>query len=287
MNKKFKFTESEIKELYEKHLTGVSCVDLAKEEKVNQATILNSFKRFGLVTRRFSRKKNTIIYDNFFDKIDTEIKAYLLGFIAADGNIYKHKHSESYYLNVSVHEKDLYIIQLLQMYISPTVKIQHKPEKKQVKIAICSKKLFDSLYMLGIVPNKTYKEIHTIALLQDNVKPHFIRGFFDGDGTIGKYTTHTNKNRDLYSFNIVSKRGLVLTHILKEFKISASITYFISKDVFNLSTLNRKDILKIKQYLYTNANFYFTRKRDIFTLAEYELNTEISQDLTLKAVRNA
>lgn len=256
--------KEKILKLHRLHEKGFSCVYISKLENVTPVTINNWFNKYNLKIERYSRQKTTVVNDYFFSKIDSEIKAYLLGFIAADGNVYKHKHSNSYYLNINVHMQDLYIIELIQKYISPTSKIQFKQKNNQYKIAITSKQLFFDLGKLGIIPNKTYSEINTLLKIPKYLRIDFIRGYFDGDGTVGVYKDKKQHDRYNYIFSIVSKKSLVLAHIMQELNATLRLTYNLKTDVFYLRSNYKKSIKKLYFLLYTNANYFFRRKRNKF-----------------------
>ena len=54
------------------------------------------------------------INHNFFENIDSEAKAYLLGFLAADGNV-SHNTNK---ITLHIGEKDVYVANLLKEFIT-------------------------------------------------------------------------------------------------------------------------------------------------------------------------
>ena len=46
----------------------------------------------------------------------------------------------------------------------------------------------EDLHNLGVVENKTYKELHIPKQIPNELIKHFIRGYFDGDGSLNYYT---------------------------------------------------------------------------------------------------
>ena len=111
---------------------------------------------------------NREIRHNFFSNIETELQAYLLGFIASDGSINLKRHT----LCIHINEKDKEIFELFKV-ISPNAYTQEcKPtesiskvqgrtvkNKGSIRLSISSKILIEDLYKLGIEENKTYKEM--------------------------------------------------------------------------------------------------------------------------------
>lgn len=74
------------------------------------------------------RKYN--VNDDFFKNIDSEIKAYLLGFFLADGTYgLGARCTKSYRFQVTLQEEDLEIISLFKEFIVPTKEIAYKVPK--------------------------------------------------------------------------------------------------------------------------------------------------------------
>lgn len=119
--------------------------------------------------------------DNIFDEIDTEDKAYLLGWIASDGSL-----NENNAINISLHKDDESVLHVINDIVSggelPIKDIKGKPLKS---IAICSKKISDRVCeLLNIKKEKKDKIVNFPELKNDELKWAFIRGLFDGDGWI-------------------------------------------------------------------------------------------------------
>ena len=65
------------------------------------------------------KEKRQYFNENFFESIDSEIKAYLLGFLFADGYVNIRRNNTSYRFGVEVSEKDKSILYLFIQYIYP------------------------------------------------------------------------------------------------------------------------------------------------------------------------
>ena len=112
--------------------------------------------------------------DNFFDDIDSEIKAYLLGFLYADGYI-----SKDGRIGILLNIKDEYIIKIIQKYIAPESKIQHLNYQNfkrdpQVKIRFKSKQLYKKLQDFGFTTDKTHTPCNILYKIPDIYKKDFI-----------------------------------------------------------------------------------------------------------------
>lgn len=127
---------------------------------------------------------------NFFENESVRL-AYWMGFMYADGNL--SKNGTSYSLRISIVENDRNLLEQFSSDINLNInkigiKILKNNGKPQVHIGIGHKKLGELLKKWGIVPNKTYNFVEPNIL--DELLPHFIRGWIDGDGSID---TKTNR----------------------------------------------------------------------------------------------
>lgn len=131
-----------------------------------------------------------LVRQNFFENIQTEIQAYLLGFYVADGSLNRKRGT----IRVKVTETDKAIVDLFAKYISPDARNVINDSfdmigasgkeihvKNSAQVDITSKILSNSLDKLGYGERKTYSDLHLPDLSPELLK-HFIRGYFDGDG---------------------------------------------------------------------------------------------------------
>lgn len=128
------------------------------------------------------------INEDFFETIDTEEKAYWLGFIQADGCIYTTP-SYGYRLEITLQETDRQHLKkfsdIFNIELKERIQILNNINYKYVVFNIYSKKIFCDLLNVGIEERKTYSETtNVICNVPDNLIHHFIRGVFDGDGCI-------------------------------------------------------------------------------------------------------
>lgn len=120
-----------------------------------------------------------VVEHGFFSALDSPNKAYLVGFIFADGNLRISK--GNYALRISLHPKDLVLLEKIRDLLSPTVKIR-KTSMGLVSLEITSKQLFLDLGEIGVYPNKTYLDV--VPKIPPRLYCHYLRGLFDGDGTV-------------------------------------------------------------------------------------------------------
>lgn len=211
--------------------------------------------------------------DSFFSVIDTERKAYWLGFLYADGNVLQEKHS--FRTRLTLTESDSDIIEELKKDLEATHNIYHwkshgYPNSKPLKVlAITSRKMFEDLGRLGCYPRKSLTlRFPTSDQVPDHLIRHFIRGYFDGDGCI------------TFKIPAESKRPFIQIEGTKEFLESLrkcldvhgipvdSKLYKRHKNrltnAYNLRIMAAKKVKAMYHFLYDEATFWMKRKRDRF-----------------------
>lgn len=116
--------------------------------------------------------------EDFFKIIDSEIKAYFLGFIFADGYV----NEKNNYVEITIHKKDKEILDNLKIYLYPDGRPLKIIKNNYIRLVINSKIIVTDLVKYGCMQAKTYK----IKFPKINRKyySHFIRGYFDGDGCV-------------------------------------------------------------------------------------------------------
>ena len=256
---------------------------------------MNRTQQLEFIQNNYQATKHHIskrqIRHKFFTDIQTEIQAYLLGLHASDGSVDETRKT----FRMSVSEQDVETINLYKTFISNNAKIYryeggvvHGRKNKIYKqppfisIDITSSELVKSLVDLGFGYKKTYCELHLPKINQELIK-HFIRGYFDGDGCITCWYVGAKGNRKervRAKFDVVSKTKSILQEIQNIFRlegIKTQINYLKRDDMYRLCTSSKTQIIKIFNYLYSDSNFYLSRKYNKFY---HYVNTEVTQLIT-------
>ena len=204
------------------------------------------------------RKYN--LNENYFENINTHEKAYILGFIYADGSIFKN------YLSIVISKKDIEILNFINRELNSEYQIKDFGEN-YVKLTICSEKLINDLTSLGIIQNKTYLS-KTLTLNNNNIFfPSMICGFFDGDGSI-----YSNKrfNRKQKEFTCSFSSNIWVLQEIKDFLLNNNISSckirHRRENNFScqLEIRGAINIEKIYNLLYKNTTFFLNRKHNRF-----------------------
>ena len=195
--------------------------------------------------------------NKYFSNINSCDKAYFLGLIFADGNIRSSNNKKN--LSISLTESDAYILELFNRYanFNSNLFINHKEDIKPRKgLSIHSQKIYDDLIKLGVEENKS-KKLMTIPKIRKNLIPHFIRGYFDGDG-IAKSNGYIGFCGDYNMLSFI-KEQLINECNVKDNKI----TFNKSNNIYYIQWSSKKDRNTIFNYLYKN-------KKDLYLKRKYE-----------------
>jgi len=239
---------------------GLKPLDISKKLGLKPPSV-NAFFQSKNIT--FLPKQGNVKY---FKNIDSHIKAYILGFIAADGALVNNGNG-SYVLTISIHKKDISILEKIKSEIGFKHNIQFL-DNNLVRIAISNPKLTKHLFTLGIIPNKSKKLSNIIENVNSPFKQSFIIGYFDGDGSVSKMITEKYVNKikeyNYYTSLVVQIRST--KKLLEGIKDTLSLNqYNISKyDSTYRLTFGKKSEVKKLFNCYKNLDFYLERKFKIF-----------------------
>lgn len=240
--------------------------EIAKELKTGYKTISKALKLANLEPKKrtdISHKKYQ--YDqNFFKKIDTEEKAYFLGFLYADGSLNK----ERYSISMTLHHKDKEIINKICKHIyNDDFPLVYDREGRHIRMGFNSKIMYEDAEKLGLHQRKSFTiKFPTNEMVPEELMHHFIRGYFDGDGCI--YHTDPNKKTIRASVMIIGSLEFIdslkdrLKKIVKD-KVGEAkhrSCKFV-KCVVLTSTESVKDFYN---YIYRNATLFLERKKNKF-----------------------
>lgn len=191
--------------------------------------------------------------DGFFHNIDTEGKAYLLGWIASDGTVRPDG------IEIAVHQKDHQIIPIWNAAAGTSC--SDKPHRGFVYWKLCSQQISrDVCHHLGIAPGKKSKIFRIPSLSSESLTWAFIRGWFDGDGSV---TDPQKWNRELFPTPIASiaSSNRKMLEWVKEFSGIPSDRLGSNAESIEWTSNNALDFLS---KLYDNAEFVLPRKKILY-----------------------
>lgn len=242
----------------------ISIINCAKKFKIGKNTLYNYLKENNSIKNDKNYQKDITYDKNFFDSIDSEEKAYWLGFIMADGYTKLDKNNNPAQTTIEISKKDINLLDAFKKSIKSNYIIRERSRttvtgkiSEVCSITISSHHLTKQLVSYGVVPNKTYIGFINEEIFGDNEELifHYLRGYSDGDGTI-------NKNKGNYVFKLVIRSKSILNTITNWIKKYCNIDPKITiwENTYRLSIQNKKDYFIFLEKLYKNANIYLDRK---------------------------
>ena len=248
-------------------LNSKSIVDIAKELNVSKVTVHRIKKEHNIKSTHYSKHFNR----NYFEIIDTEHKAYWLGFIVADGSIQipTKTHVNPARLAINISSKDRMLLEQFLIDIeAENIEIEdYIPKntfsnKPMCRIVLNSSKMCTDLLKYNISVNKTGHE--QIPNISQDLFSHFIRGYLDGDGSI----IYSN-NKYYVSFTCANKQFLEDLKIILNFYLNTSLDVSIIpsgcqnkriKNSFQLTYGGINDVKALCYFIYSNSTIYLFRK---------------------------
>lgn len=221
------------------------------------STVICWLDKWGVKRRKI--RHNAIYNLNYkiFDNIDSEHKAYWLGFMFADGHI-----SNQDTIMLTVQKKDVEIIHKWKEFLSAEHPISNDTHNNP-SLNIKCKYLCDRFRQLGYTNRKSYsidfnKIINNIP---DNLRNHFIRGMVDGDGCIKVYN-YSYLKKPQYHFGYTG-----LEYVCEFIKEYLSLDRKLVKETditYTCVTRDLNKILNIRDFLYKDSSIWLSRKHDVF-----------------------
>lgn len=253
-NNLLKDREDEVIELYN---GGKTCEEIGKITGHSQSRVSILLKNSGKQIRDYRYYVN----EHFFDSIDSEKTAYVLGWFYSDGCV-----DNNGKLRIQIQKEDediLYQIKDLMEYEGPLYEIpppkKYPHRKHQVTLTINRKALANRLIQLGCTPHKSLiLTFPDFSVVPEIYLPHFIRGVFDGDGSI------VVKDDKYLNVSITSCESFIqpLRDYLRiKLEIDTKHYYrYEHTNTLQMMITHTKYAKKFLNWMYQDANFYLTRK---------------------------
>lgn len=279
-------TIKEIKEICDDYKNGFSLVRLVKKYHIDFNHIKRLLIKNGIKLKTFleSRNRKHFCDKNFFKKVNNEEKAYWLGFLYADGCI------TNYGINLMLSQNDIEVLQNYKKSIKFTGDIELRndminyggkygiKESKMAKIRIHDKEMANDIKKLGCMSRKTFLlKFPTEKQVPRKYIRHFIRGYFDGDGSVWerKYKRKDGEKRGLAqitsTYSIVNNIKKIIVDKYKLNKKSLHLRpHPTSKGIFILTFASCLSMFCFRKFIYEKSNIYLKRKKNKF----YELNLD-------------
>ena len=263
-------TPDSIKIIKEKYLEGETIEEITDKyfkDKYCSGEINMVLRKLGITRPNGIQAK---INHDYFENIDSEHKAYWLGFIYADGSITKkayEKGSYTYRLRMELMFEDKYILEQMALDLESDLKPKeyyndtssfegyNKP-KHTAYIMFSSKKMGEDLVKLGVMPNKTLI-LKSLPSIPDNLMKHFIRGYFDGDGSVYLTKDNTIKTAFYGTHDFINS---IQDFLIKELDLTKKKITDQKEANVSFVGMAKQESEKLYHYMYDEATIFLNRK---------------------------
>ena len=212
---------------------------------------------------------------NYFDRIDSEDKAYFLGLLYTDGCNYE----KDGIIKIDLLEEDSYILEYLKNCVEYTEMVSHYPSERKIingeyydckpscRLQMRNKHMSSTLASYGVVAHKS----SCGKYIKDNIIPeylynHFVRGLIDGDGGISYWIDNQTTGHKKFQINFCSTSDSVekLAYYLgNHFDCTPTIaSRYPDRDNNNkqFCISGNNVVRRITDWLYKDAHYYLKRK---------------------------
>jgi len=269
MRKLKELTPEEELDILQKRKSGIKRKDIIEEYGISDRHYQNVIIKNG---GELNKKVNKYSFnEDYFEKIDTEDKAYFLGFIVADGSV------NEFRLNISQKEPD--ILYEFEKFIKLKDGVRKHTKRNIHFLNLTSSKLITDLNNLGIYQNKTM--IVKYPNIPKKLEHHFMRGVFDGDGCISihKRREESRDTTDRGQVNICSGSRDFIEKYVDRLNEMCGITknkIRCPKGTYSVIDWGSfSDIEKFYDFFYKDATVYLERKKKTFEVAVSISNSKI------------
>lgn len=271
-----KLTEENKKEVVETYFKrkDLTIPKISDFLSISERAVARVLKDNNIDTAKLNRYT---LNENYFKNIDTERKAYLLGLLFADGFVGDEKHSN---IVLQLHKDDLYMLQQFAEEIQFTGNIREtkssggfsKNGETNFSLNFSSKTMAEQLRNYGITVGRS-ERMTSLPNIDSCLVRHFIRGYFDGDGSITK-TVKTSYHKlsngvkkyeyPNYIFTIIGHKEF-LDCLAKEMNLELyKFKESKNKNMVYLTVRAKKEMPRIYDYLYKDSTIKLQRKYDKF-----------------------
>lgn len=257
-------------EICRRYIDGENTYALGTEFGCSDVTIGNILRRNGIKARSQSEAQRIYVHNpRFFDQIDSEVRAYWLGFLAADGCVAQSKWTPV--VIVTLAEKDRSHLEAFRNAIGSNQPVRSYSGSNsfggaKVRLGVTSSGLAAALESHGFTQHKT--ACNSWPNLPVDLYRHYLRGYFDGDGSFyAGGAIYKNGKRFQPTASMAGTEAFLAaaqTWICEQTGLTATKLYQ-PKHTKVIKTWNWTGTNKVRTFarlLYQDATIYLPRKRD-------------------------
>lgn len=195
---------------------------------------------------------------NYFNKVDTKNKAYILGFILADSHI------DTNYISLKIALVDKDILNFISEELGGNVYEHHKLDKSKrifphVRLRIGDSNIYKDVNKY--IGGRLKKERH-FPIINEELRPYLLQGFFDGDGSV-MFGRRKDRNRFWQKISFTSPYKILtgVQNVLLDNDIATKIHPKSGEDTFVLEFSDRGRVLSFIKYIYPDNEYIILERK--------------------------
>lgn len=246
----------DIKTLYE---SGQTTYTIAERYGCDASTVQDWLKRIGVEIRGSAAcKRRYRLRENAFERVEDEPTAYWLGFLFADGCVSEKR--GCWTTGSVLSQKDVEHLRRFLDFLESDYPLRKESRYETIGVHLYSTRLATDLINLGCTPRKS--ATLTFPLLPLPLIPHFVRGYFDGDGS----AFGTGKHRSLRLSFIGNEPFLECLNKIIQVSTGADgklSKHTKSKVAYYLNYTGEFKAHCVARWMYEHATIWMERKREV------------------------
>lgn len=234
---------------------SMSTVAIAKQLGASRGRLFYAMKKLGFTATQLK------VNHDYFESIDSERKAYWLGFLMADGCIFHAKQfGGSSRVQVKLADRDKHHIAKFLNDIDSVNKIWPIPSEAASQAHVCSRKMCADLTAHGCTPRKSLTLKWPTGVPNELIR-HLIRGYFDGDGSADIRTKSVTK--PILRIGFVGATAFLhgLSSVLW-YKLGVMAAVHPIRNHFYIELCGTAARV-VRDHMYANATVWLERKREV------------------------
>lgn len=232
---------------------GMSAREIGVEVNLCRRTISYWCNKYELNDLNIHKKRGK--FD--FNVIDTKEKAYVLGFILADGHI-----DNNNGVSIAVAKADAEVVEFIGNIVDSRVCVDNKylPDKRHFPHAGITKHISDITKFTG----GRLKEERHYPRVRDDVERYLLQGLFDADGCI-TWGVRKDKKRIWQKVSFTSQYNIlrgVQQYLTNKLSISTVLRPKSQNEkCFVLEFCNKANVLKFLNHIYPDDSFIILNRK--------------------------
>lgn len=244
-----------IADLYINQHLGYRAIGKLFGEKIHYNTIKRIVESYGgeIRTIRNSRCQKGLNKDAF-KVIDSEEKAYWLGFLCADGCVHNG------YISINLQKRDIDHLEKFKSFLNfrGIIATETKNQKEYCRISIGNRTIYEDLMALGCTERKSLT-LTPCEKVPEEFIFDFIRGYWDGDGGLS-YSAKSNR----WQAYCTSTKTM-LDFFVERMKINTKpFLEHRCSNTYRIHFNGRINVYKKLSLLYDNSTVFLNRKKELF-----------------------